>query len=51
MTKAATPHISIRGYQMLPHPSSDEAIMTAIMNNGPVAVNIDSSGNDFAYYK
>ena len=36
---------------MLNHPARDEDIMVAIMNNGPVAVNIDCKGNDFAYYR
>jgi hypothetical protein len=44
-------HLKISGFKQLPVQSKDDVIMAAIMNNGPVAVDIDASGNDFGLYK
>ncbi len=44
-------HLRISGFRQLPIQSRDEEIMAAIINNGPVAVDIDASGNDFGLYR
>ncbi len=44
-------HLKISGFRQLPVLAKDEDIAAAIMTTGPVAVNIDASGNDFALYR
>jgi KDEL-tailed cysteine endopeptidase len=48
---ASASHVRLSGYSRLPYPASDDTIKAAIMNHGPLSVNICSAGNDFRLYR